>query len=64
MYSPVIPLQYKFVILTLYRITVEMLARNFASAGSSGSGYYIPKVVENNVARAFHIKIMDIILSS
>ena len=42
------------------RIVVEMLARNFASAGSSGSGYDLLKVIENNVARALHIKRIDI----
>ena len=42
------------------RIVIEMLARNYASPDSSGSGYDLLRVVENNVAKSLQVQRIDI----
>ncbi|WP_298275240.1 hypothetical protein [Ferroplasma sp.] len=42
------------------RIVIEMLARNYASPGSSGSGYDLLRVLENNVAKSLQVRRIDI----
>jgi predicted GNAT family N-acyltransferase len=42
------------------KIVVEMLARNFASPGSSGVGYDILRVIENFVGRQLGIRRINI----
>ncbi|WP_337860923.1 GNAT family N-acetyltransferase [Ferroplasma sp.] len=42
------------------KIVVEMLARNFAIPGSSGTGHDLLKILENYIAIPLHIKIIEI----